>query len=362
MHRREFLRFLVDGACTVALGSWRARSAFAETAGAVVTSASPSASTVAIKRFGEEKEAVAAVDAALGMLGGIDKIVKPGDTVMVKPNLVIASAGRWIGRVTNSKVMDGVLKAVIDAGGVPIVAEGSCEKSFGGTAGFAEKTGLMEVCRRYDAKFVDLNEDEVVKAKVPDPLLWSEFPLARQIFECDKFISVPVMKIHRATGVTLGMKNLVGTISPRIDQPDGRRALNFHDMEQELWRRRYGGDMSGENELLYWTPLGATIADLVSVRHIDLVVVDGTFGDERNAPDGGLVDIKERSGSYLVMAGADTVAVDSVGAHIMGQIPDRLQQLRFAAAKGLGTTHIDKIGVVGEQLEDVSVPMRGYIL
>ena len=112
-----------------------------------------------------------------------------------------------------------------------------------------------------------------------------------------------------------------------------------------------------------WTVLGATIADLASARPIDLVVVDGTFGEERNSPLGSnLVDIKERSGSYLILAGADTVAVDSVGAHIMRQAPGRLQQIRFAQAKALGSGKTDRITVVGQRLEDVAVPMRSSIM
>jgi uncharacterized protein (DUF362 family) len=99
----------------------------------------------------------------------------------------------------------------------------------------------------------------------------------------------------------------------------------------------------------------------VSVRPIDLVVVDGTYGFERNAPHGDVVNIKERSGSFLILAGTDTVAVDAVGAHITRQVPERLAQLRFASAKGLGTRDIDKIQVVGERLEDVAVPMRTFI-
>jgi uncharacterized protein (DUF362 family) len=117
-----------------------------------------------------------------------------------------------------------------------------------------------------------------------------------------------------------------------------------------------------DSEIIYWLPLSATIADLVSLRPIDLVVVDGTFGEERNSPGGDVVDIKERSGSYLVLAGADPVATDSVGAHILRQAPGRLQQLRFASAKGLGEDDLAKIRILGERLEDVAAPMRAYIM
>ncbi len=362
MDRREFLKGALSSACATALAAWRAPLALAGEAEAVLLGP-PSGPIVSVKRFGEERDAAAAVKSALELIGGIDKVVKRGDVVVVKPNLVNADGARWVGRVTNSKVVDGVVQAIVDCGGVPIVAEGTAEQSFGTTIGFAKETGLLDVCRRYGARFVDLNNEEVVPVDVPQSLIWTQVHLARQVLECDRFISVPVMKVHRAAGVTLGMKNLVGTMSPkRYSWDESYIRSKMHDWERTLWNRRFGGDMSGEHTILKWIPLAATIADLASARPIDLVVVDGTFGEERNSPTGhGFVDIKERSGSYLVLAGTDVVAVDSVGAHIMRQAPERLQQLRFAAAKGLGNCKMDQITVVGERLEDVAVPMRAYI-
>ena len=363
MQRREFLKTLGVGAGTIALAAWHTRySLTARAAGMLLGKAQPTGPTVAIKRFGTERNAAKAAEDVLEMIGGIDKLVKPGETVVIKPNLVNARGGRWIGRVTNSRVMEGVIKAVIDCGGKPVVAEGTADDVFGTTTGFAEKIGLLKICRRYGAKFVDLNVEDVVTVKVPHPLIWSEFHLARQAVECDKFISVPVMKVHRATGVTLGMKNLVGTTSCKFYGYNDLGRGKIHAWEWRLWKQRYGG-LSGESEILRWTALAATIADLASARPIDLVVVDGTFGEERNSPTGSnFVDIKERSGSYLVLAGTDTVAVDSVGAYIMRQAPGRLQQIRFAKAKALGVDEIDRIKIVGQRLEDVAVPMRSSIM
>jgi len=361
MDRREFLRTVLAAASSAAIARWRSGASVAAAAEGEVARAA-AGPLVAIKRFGEVSDSPAAVQAALELIGGLDKIVRPGDVVVVKPNLAIAHGGRWVGRVTNPGVMDGVLQAVVDCGGRPVVAEGTCEESFGTTTGFAKEIGLLDVCRRYGAEFVDLNEDEVQRVKVERPLLWPEFHLGRRALQCDRFISVPVMKTHNAAGVTLGMKNLIGTLSAKYYSYGWRfNRDKLHPGERELWNKRYGGDLSGQNELAYWLPLGATIADLVSVRPIDLVVVDGTFGEERNSPMGDLVDIKERSGGYLVMAGTDAVAVDAIGAHVMRQLPARVYQLRFAGAKGLGEHRVERIGVVGERLEDVAVPMLGYI-
>lgn len=365
MDRREFLKVVAAGACAAVLQQWRTQYALAKQASTLLSpNAGAVGSTVAIKRFARQKDAPKAVLSALDMIGGIDRVVKPGDTVVIKPNLGIANQGKWSGRTTDTRVMEGVVRAVVDAGGKPIVAEGTCEEAFATTTGFAEKVGLLEVCRKYGAKFVDLNNDEVQVVKVPSPLLWSEFHLARQALECDKFISVPVMKVHRTVGVTLGMKNLVGVTSPKYYGQMWQKFVRnkLHGMEEQQWKQRYGSRLSSESEVQRYFPTAATVADLASARKIDLVVVDGIFGEERNGPFGEFVDIKERSGSYLILAGTDTVAVDSIGAHIMRQRPERTPQFRFAQAKGLGSRNIDSINVVGERLEDVAVPLEGYIV
>ena len=361
MNRREFLLHCVGGAAAAALSGGIGRMLPAEAMGRPRTPVMPA--TVAIQRFSDERKAARAVNAALERIGGIDRIVSRGDLVVIKPNLVNATAGRWVGRTTNTRVTEAVIKAVIDCGGRPVVAEGTAEQAFGTTTGFAEQTGLLEVCRKCGAEFVDLNNDEPVPVRVPQPILWSEIHLARRAVECNRFISVPVMKVHRAAGVTLGMKNLIGITSAKVYGIGAYYTrAKLHNMERRLWEQQFGGDMIGENEIVDWAPLGATIADLVSARPIDLVVVDGTFGEERNSPEGDLVDIKERCGSYLILAGTDTVAVDAVGAHIMRQMPERLQKLRFATAKNIGTSDISKIAVVGERLDEVAVPLRGYPL
>ena len=362
MERRDFLKALICGGTGFVLGGCRVGSLLQASLGtATPDKGTPDLSTVAIKRFGEERDAAKAVRAALDAIGGMEKVVKSGEVVVIKPNLVCAIGGRWVGRVTNSKAMDGVISAVVDCGGKPIVAEGTCEELYGTTLGFARETGLLDVCKRYGAKFVDLNNEEPVRVAVPQPILWPEVYLARAALECDRFISVPCMKVHRAAGVTLGMKNLVGLMSPKIYGSGGYVRYKIHNLERQLWNQRYGGELEGEDEVSYWAPLAGTVADLASARPIHLVVVDGTFGDERNAPYGDLVDIKERSGSYLALAGRDIVAVDAVGAHIMRQMPKRLQKLRFAASKGLGESRLEKIRVIGERLEDVAAPMRGYL-
>lgn len=56
----------------------------------------------------------------------------------------------------------------------------------------------------------------------------------------------------------------------------------------------------------------------------------------------------------LIIAGTDPVAVDTVGAAVMGINPAEVKHLRLAEKKGLGTCHLEKITVLGEPLESVT--------
>jgi uncharacterized protein (DUF362 family) len=56
----------------------------------------------------------------------------------------------------------------------------------------------------------------------------------------------------------------------------------------------------------------------------------------------------------LVIAGTDPVAVDAVGAAVMGIPPISVKHLRLAERKGLGTCHLEQITVLGESIDKVA--------
>ena len=127
-------------------------------------------------------------------------------------------------------------------------------------------------------------------------------------------ISVPKLKLHRITGVTLSLKNMMGVV-----QPKGQ--MHFH--------------------------LNEKIADLASVVKPRLAVVDGLIGGEGHERAGKPVPMN------LVIAGLDPVAVDTVGATIMGINVDNIKHIKLAAKKELGTCNLDQIRILGESLEKV---------
>jgi uncharacterized protein (DUF362 family) len=136
-------------------------------------------------------------------------------------------------------------------------------------------------------------------------------------------ISVPKLKIHRLATVTLGIKNMMGALASKGSMHNGRLSEN--------------------------------IADLASVLKPSLTVIDGIIAGEGHETSGNPVKMD------LVIAGADPVAVDAVGAAVMGIQPTEVKHLVLAERKGLGTCRLENIEVVGEPIEKVRRKFRKSI-
>ena len=92
-------------------------------------------------------------------------------------------------------------------------------------------------------------------------------------------------------------------------------------------------------------PVDKKIADLASVLTPKLAVVDGLGGCEGHETSGKSVEMN------LIIAGKDPVAVDAVGAAVMGVDPTSIRHLRFAEENGLGTCDLTRIEVLGKSIE-----------
>jgi len=193
-----------------------------------------------------------AVRRAVELIGGIGRYLRPGDRVLVKPNLV-GPLGWRTGAITNPEVTAALVEMAREAGaGEVLIAEGP-------TIGLDvptvfEATGYRELAARLRVPLVDLNSAQGVVVKVPRGIALKSVRVSRPALEVDALINVPVMKTHNQTTVTLALKNMKGVLSP-----EGKRKDHFVGLDQ-------------------------AIADMNTVLKQSLVVVDGVIGQERNGP------------------------------------------------------------------------------
>lgn len=230
--------------------------------------------------------------------------------VLIKPNYINARHPST-GITTDSRVIEGII-IFLRRRGVKeiIVGEGSGHSD---TFEAFRNSGVDVVARRLGAKLVDLNKDDFIEVHPTNPLALSKVRVARTALE-SIVVSAPKLKLHRITGVTLSMKNLMGCMTPK-----GSMHMN----------------------------LSKNIADLASVINPRISVIDGIIAGEGHETSGNPVEMN------LVIAGVDPVAVDAVGATVMGVPVDEVKHIIYAARKGLGTYELNKINVVGERIEGV---------
>jgi len=96
---------------------------------------------------------------------------------------------------------------------------------------------------------------------------------------------------------------------------------------------------------------------VVAARKPDLTIIDFSIGIEGNGPstgDGGItVNVKNRLGSWLVLAGKDIMATDATAARVMNHHVPNIKQLTMGYDMGLGEINEESIEMIGEKLSDI---------
>jgi len=271
------------------------------------------------------QSAIDTVKRALALQGGFKRLVSRGATVLIKPNYGVPIS--WnVGATTNPEIVIGLIEAAKAANaGRIIVAESSVVGFDAGQV--MEELGVTRRFEKAGARVVNLDEvpDDIVKKKVPAGKLIKQIKIFRQALECDVLVSVPVLKTHIYTTVSLGIKNLKGTL------PDSQKKI-MHRV----------GARKKKNDLF---ELDRGIADMMTVHSPDLTVIDATIGQEGFVQTAGVCGTPVPMDTVVV--GTDFVATDAVGAYLMGFDPLQVNHLRFCHEMGLGEANMDQIQTVG---------------
>ena len=241
----------------------------------------------------------------------VDYILSKPKPILIKPNY-INSKPPSTGITTDSRVIEGIVKFLRQRKTKDIIiGEGS---GWGDTFEAFKVAGVDVVAERWGVKLVDLNKDKIVEVNPPNPLSIKKIRVAETSLE-SIIISVPKLKLHRIATVTLSLKNMMGALASKGSMHRGSLSKN--------------------------------IVDLASVLRPSISVVDGIIAGEGHETSGNPVEMN------LVIAGTDPVAVDAVGAAVMGISPTDVKHLVLAEKKGLGTCDLEKITVLGEPIEKV---------
>ena len=234
----------------------------------------------------------------------VSKIIPPGASIALKPNLVISGTPDT-GATTHPGVLSGCIEYLQQAGFAEIsVIESSW---VGGKTERAMKVcGYDKVCAKYSVPFFDLKKDQTRTVQTA----LRPMEITRRALDADFLIDLPVLKGHCQTAMTCALKNLKGCL------PDWEK-------------RRFHSD-----------GLIEPIAALGAVLKPSLVIVDSICGD-LNFEEGGNPIQTNR-----MLLGTDPVQIDAYGCRLMGLRLEDVPYIQLAEQWGAGSTQIQPSDII----------------
>jgi uncharacterized protein (DUF362 family) len=236
------------------------------------------------------------LQAVLAPLGGIEAFVRPGDRVLLKPNLLTGSRPTKE-CTTRPELVYGVAQLVQEAGGKPFLGD---SPAFGSAHGVAKANGLLPLAQALNLPIVELHGHRY-PTENPE---FDHLRLSKEAMEADVIINLPKVKSHTQLTVTLGVKNLFGCVPGKM---------------KAWWHMEAGKDVER---------FGTMLVETARLLDPALTIVDGIIGHEGNGPSGG-----EPRALGVLAAGADVFAVDRAMVAVLGvdplTVPTVAQSLRL---------------------------------
>ncbi|MBN1154347.1 DUF362 domain-containing protein [candidate division KSB1 bacterium] len=299
MNRRDFLKkgFQISAASIAALNGYvpnlfaRTESFYETRDLAYVTNGSPAEM----------------VRKAVELMGGIGTYVKKGDIVAIKPNIGWARRPEQAAD-TNPEVVAAIIELCKSAGARKV-------KVFDNTCNEAKRcyrlSGIEKAAKEAGAEVSFVYSQKFKTVKIPQGSAIKSWEFYSDALDADVFINVPIAKHHSLTGLTMGIKNIMGILG-------GNRGQIHNNFDQK-------------------------IAELNSIIRPQLTILDCVNIMLRNGPQGGnLDDIKNIN---TIIAGVDRVAVDSLGATMFGKQGSDIGHIREAHKIGLGEIDLSKANI-----------------
>jgi len=246
--------------------------------------------------------------ASIAALGGMERFVKTGDDVIIKPNICVAYHPYEYAATTNPAVVGTLVKLCLGAGAKRVRV---MDSPFGGTPEQAyEISGIAAEVIAAGGEMEVMSPAKFRKTSIPNGVDLSEWSIYQEALTADVLIDVPIAKHHSLARLTLGGKNLMGL----IEQRSGIHAN-----------------------------LGQRIADLASVIQPTLTVVDAVRMLMAHGPTGGNLDDVRLANT--VIASHDVVAADAFAATLFGLRGEDIAYVQAAADMGLGTLDLSSVKV-----------------
>ncbi len=266
---------------------------------------------------------------SLDNLGGLKVFIKEGESVLLKPNLLMAKKAEE--SVTTHPILIEALILLLKKHKVGRIALGD-SPAMESALKVMKISGIYDVCKKHDVEVLEFTDEVVVNDE--SNFVVKKFSVAKASSSFDKIINLPKMKTHSFTMFTGAVKNLFGFIP-------GKTKLVFHI------KHAHPLEFSG------------MLLDLNNCIKPTLNIMDGIIGMEGNGPSGG-----EPRRFGVVLAGQDALSVDNVASTFLGM--KNLPLIVAARRRNLLASRLENIEIIGEKLskivlDDVEYPKIGFI-
>lgn len=253
-----------------------------------------------------DKMARAMTEKAIEALGGMQRFVKKGDTVWIKPNMAWDRSPEQAAN-TNPVLMATLVKLCLDAGASKVkVGDNPCndaKKAY-------PRSGIEAAVTEAGGEIVYLDSTRFKDYDLGGKRL-QKWPLYPEIVECDLVINAPIVKHHSIAKATICMKNYMGVVG-------GSRGQWHQDMP-------------------------TCLCDITRFMKPRLCIVDATRVLTAHGPTGGSLDDVLRKDS--IAAGTDIVALDAWGTEMLGLKPTDIESVVAGNAAGLGMMDYRKLAL-----------------
>jgi len=268
---------------------------------------------LAVARGGDDPEAL--VRRAVDAIGGMGRFVPQGANVLIKPNICTAPIKSYeSAATTNPLVVGALVKMCLEAGAARVRVY---DFPFGAPSKQAySASGIAEQVRAAGGELEYVDTSKFIPTDLPNGLSLHSASLYSEVINAEVVINVPIAKTHSTTGLTLGMKNMMGVV------------LNRKAIHDDIHPR---------------------IADLAGFIRLELTVIDAVRILIANGPvSASLNDVRKID---TVIASADIVAADAYATRLFGwSDPNRLGYVRIGAEIGLGRSDLENL-----KIEEISL-------
>lgn len=253
-------------------------------------------------------EPVAMYHKAMAEQGGMQRYVRQGQTVVVKPNIGWDVEPQRAAN-TNPGLVAAIVEDCLKAGARRVyVLDNTCDN----WQRCYQNSGIEAAVRAAGGQMVPANlERNYQEVTIPGAKRLTTAKVHEQVISCDVLINVPVLKHHASTSVTIAMKNLMGVV-----------------WDRRFWHRN---------------DLHQCIADFCLYRKPDLNIVDAYLVMTQNGPRGTSTADLALMKSLLVSS--DIVAIDAASALLFGAQPDDIGHIKIASEMRIGQSNLSALNI-----------------